>query len=175
MALAPVASADSVTWTLNNFVLDDGATASGSFVYDASTNSFSSIDIVTTGAGSFTGATYTALDPGFGPFPFNIAFVTAPLLPDYLGTPVIELGLVTNLSASGGTISADLNEFICTNSNCSTASDFRGSLDGSTLTGVVSTPEPSSLITLAGGLFALFASRRRSTGLRSLLTRKMTE
>ncbi len=41
-----------VTWTLNNVVFDDGATASGSFIFDANTNQYSDIDLtVANGAG----------------------------------------------------------------------------------------------------------------------------
>ena len=48
------AQAAPVTWHLQDVVFDDGATASGSFVYDADTGNYSSIDITTTDSGSTT-------------------------------------------------------------------------------------------------------------------------
>jgi hypothetical protein len=41
------AHAAPVTWTLDNVVFDDGATATGSFVYDRDTNTYSAISITT--------------------------------------------------------------------------------------------------------------------------------
>lgn len=50
------ALADPVTWTLNNVQTTLGATVTGSFVYDADTNAFSAINIVSSdGRGPFTG------------------------------------------------------------------------------------------------------------------------
>ena len=56
-AIVPIASADQITWTLSGG-------ASGSFVYDATTNIYSSINITVTGE-SFGDGTYTMPDPGF--------------------------------------------------------------------------------------------------------------
>jgi len=46
------AQAAPVTWNLQNVVFNDGAIASGYFVYDADTGIYSSIDITTTDTGS---------------------------------------------------------------------------------------------------------------------------
>jgi hypothetical protein len=145
---------------LNNFTFSDGATASGSFDYDAATNTFSSIHIVTTGTSLFPGATYTAVDPGFGPFPFDVAFITGSLS-NYTGTPALELGFVTSLTNLGGTIGTDINEFVCTNNVCGAATDIRGTLDGGTVVGAVATPEPSVLLLLSFSLLALLGFAKR--------------
>lgn len=70
LGLASVAHAVPVTWTLSNVLFSNdgpsGVTASGSFKYDADTNTFSDISVTTT-QGSFTDAvTYTRVctDPG---------------------------------------------------------------------------------------------------------------
>jgi len=48
-----------VTWTINNAVFDDGGAVSGTFDYDADTNSYSNIALLTTdGSSTFSGTTY---------------------------------------------------------------------------------------------------------------------
>jgi len=58
-----------VTWTLDNVNLNDGATATGSFIYDADTGVLSSVNIITTERtdpdaidylGSYDGTTFAA-------------------------------------------------------------------------------------------------------------------
>jgi len=152
--MAPSASADSVIWTLTDLTFEDGGTASGYFVYDATTNTVTSIDIVTTG-GASGGATYTSLDPGYGPYSFDMAFVTVPGLSDYTGAPALEFQTVGDVALTnvGGVVPVDVNEFVCTDAVCDTAGEVRGTLDGGTLVGVVITPEPSAVLFLGIGLF----------------------
>jgi len=171
--MAPIAAADGVTWTLENLTLSDGATATGSFVYDASTNTFSSIDIVTSAGALFGGGTYTAVDPGFGPFPFDVAFVPSASLSDLTNTPVLELEFFTStdesafrsLTNAGSTLITVTNELNCANSNCSTVTgEIRGpSPDAPTgLVVGVPVPEPSTLLLLGSALLGLMFMTRRT-------------
>jgi len=50
-AIPSAAMAAPVKWTLSDITFDDGGTASGSFVYDANTNTYSAISVTTTGGG----------------------------------------------------------------------------------------------------------------------------
>ncbi len=68
-SLAFVADASPIVWKLNNVLLSDGATASGSFTFDpdagtrcgsfAPCGRYSNVDIVTTTGSSRAGATYS--------------------------------------------------------------------------------------------------------------------
>src|SRR5260370_41021523 len=60
-----VANAGPVAYTLSGVTLSDGGTASGSFSYDAAANTYSNINIVTTTAGTRSGATYNSVSTGF--------------------------------------------------------------------------------------------------------------
>lgn len=56
-------SAKPVQWTLNNVQFNDGATATGWFVYDVDTKEFSAANISTEGGGARQSATYTTSVP----------------------------------------------------------------------------------------------------------------
>ena len=173
MVMVPIAAADGVTWTLEGLTFSDGATATGSFVYDATTNTFSSIDIVTSNGVLFTGATYTAVDPGFGPFSFDVAFVPNASASNLTNTPVLELEFFTStaettvqsLTNAGGTVITDMNELNCANATCSTVTgELRGPNPDSPTGLVVGVPaaEPSTLLLLGSALLGLMLMTRRT-------------
>src|SRR5215813_9278566 len=61
LSLPSVASADGATWTFSGVTFDDGGTASGSFFYDATNNTYSDINMTTTAGTLLTGALYTSI------------------------------------------------------------------------------------------------------------------
>lgn len=169
--LVPIAAADGgVLWTLEDLTLSDGASVTGSFVYVASTNTFSSIDIVTSpgtalSGSAFPGATYTAVDPGYGPFPFDVAFVPSASVPNLTNEPVLELQFFAgtdentfeSLTDAGGTVLTVVNELQCSNANCSSAygQEIRGSNPNAPtgLVGGVPISEPSTLLLASSTFF----------------------
>ncbi len=58
---ASAANASDITWTLDHATFDDGATASGTFIFNASTDTYVSWDITTTATvnGNFAAAICT--------------------------------------------------------------------------------------------------------------------
>ena len=59
-ALSPTTHADPVEWTLQNIVFEDGGTLTGTFVFDADTQTVSNINLEASAGFNFSGNTYTA-------------------------------------------------------------------------------------------------------------------
>lgn len=167
-AFVPTASADGITWDLSGVTFSDGATASGSFVFNADTNTFSSIDITVAGGSStFGDGTYTILDPGYSSNSSRLVPVESPFPANGVGAPVLGFLFGSPLTDAGGTASLAMNQGIqdCANVNCSVSTITYDLTAGDVVSSVTATPEPSSLLMLVGGCLALGGMafwRRRS-------------
>jgi hypothetical protein len=154
LCMPSIASADGITWTLSDVTFDDGGVASGSFVYDALTNTYSSIDMTTTSGSAFAGTTYNALSGLFGSTSTGMLLGASGDLTD---TDVLLLLFSAPLTDSGGTVVLfSVLEGTCDNTDCSVSTLDR-STSGGELVGTVTTPEPSTLSLLAVALVALMA------------------
>jgi hypothetical protein len=145
----PSASAGTILWTLQGVTFNDGGTASGSFDYNADTNTYSNIDVTTTLGSSFSGATYLALDPGKSSTSTSLAVVPNASLAN-VGTPVFDLFFSSALTDAGGADALNhvLDEGTCTTTGCTAAMGLRSVTAGS----ANAVPEPSSyVLTLIGG------------------------
>lgn len=108
-----IASAHPVTWTLQDFVFSYGGTASGSFTYDADTNTYLSVAIVTTAGTRFGGTTYDLIRANAGA---PSIFYATPNAPVFLGQPLLGVNWVEPLTDAGGTAHvALLDEGPCAN------------------------------------------------------------
>jgi len=158
--MAASASADQVTWDITG-QFDDGGTISGSFVYDADLNQFSSIDVTTSAGSVLSGALYTLPDPCCGSVPYFLLFVTTtgdltgtPVFSDYLVSPMTDAGGTIDLATSGAPIFAEES---CANANCTGPAG----LERAVISGDVSSvPEPSTFL-LVLPLGVLMAALRR--------------
>lgn len=151
-----IASADGLSWTLTGVTFDDGGTASGSFNYNAVTNTFSNIDITTTAGSAFPGATYTTLSGAFPGSSTSTSLFLGASSGSFTG-PLLLLFFDAPLINSGGTVTAPLTtglDFGGGEGSLSTEARF---ITGGAATSTVVTPEPSALSLLGVGLAALLA------------------
>lgn len=155
-----IASADGITWTLSGLTFDDGGTASGSFNYDAVTNTYSAINVTTTTGTTLTGATYTSLSDLASSSDTGLLFGASSV--DLTGISLLMLLFDAPLTNSGGIVQVALLppndgiEAICTSSDCSTFSSR--SVTGGEVIGTVVTPEPPAISLLSIGLIVLLVT-----------------
>ena len=107
-----------IVWTLSGVTFSDGGTASGSFTFDANTNTYSAPAITTT-AGSVRGAaSYSFAEGSSG---LLGAFFTTNPASDQTGLPALLLQFSAALTGSGGTVplTGISEEATCASSDCS--------------------------------------------------------
>lgn len=126
--LLVVGSADAapVTWTIDSLLFDDGGTGSGTFVYDANTNSYSDISIVTTAGSVLGGSVYGFINPTLlSPPSANGVVLVSSNLANLTGLPAIGIGFGAALTNTGGFISIDAGiEGTCVNAGCDAPNAF---------------------------------------------------
>ncbi len=140
LVLANTASAAPVTWYLTA-TLNDGGTASGSYVYDAASNTYSNFNIVSTTGTQRNGDVYTV-----GGYPYNSAsFFLAKNAGESAG---IYFYLVGPMSGAGGTILlSGGQEWDCATPNCGTGTNARTMTSGSITT--TAPPAPPAITSLS--------------------------
>jgi PEP-CTERM motif len=168
--LSAGAWASPLTWTLQGVTFTDGGTASGSFVFDATSGIFSSINITTTTGSVLTGANYTFPDPG------NVAhngpaelFMVTSNAADLTGTPILTLIWASNLTNAGGIVpfSSTLNsgETTCTSPTCSSIDQTTGrTTTAGAISAPASVPEPATILLVGSALAVLGWWRTHSCG-----------
>lgn len=140
-----------ITWTLNGVTSNDGGIASGSFTYDADTNQFSAINIVTTTGASVTGATFFFVGNASGPF-IDLYLTIAPSN-NLTGTPVLNIAFTPGLTNAGGTVALSGTQATCSSATCS--GGISAPIRVTTAGEVVSTSTGAIVSTPAISLFGL--------------------
>ena len=155
--------ASTVTWNLSDVTFSDGATATGSFQFDADNNTFGSWNIDVT-AGVLSAFTYTnansspfdgVQEPGYQPTFF---------FSQNGSTRELRMTPLTALTDTGGTVAINLNTWGGGSGSveCANCSPYRDIVSGSLTTGDVGgVPEPGSMGLLGIGLVSasIFGSR----------------
>jgi hypothetical protein len=167
IAVSGPAQATPILWTLGGVAMADGATAFGSFVYDANTNFFSQIDVTTVGGSVFPGAHYVGQPPvsGLG-LPDRLILVTSALPINFFGTPALGLYPAVGLTNAGGVVDllggirSDSFETTCggLSTDCEGPGPVRRYFTSGHLTGTA-TPEPAAAALTALGLLLIFCVR----------------
>lgn len=162
-----------VTWTLSGVTFADGGTASGTFVYDADTGLYSSINITTTTGSARTGATYHFGTNIYAP---EYSLMVTVGSGNLTGTPALYLVFSSLLSNAGGTVPLVLgadpdstsSEASCSDAICDTSAPVARQVSAGAVTTnpVPTTPAPPTwtlgLIGLAAvGLMMLMRKPRR--------------
>lgn len=163
--VAFAAQAVPIQWTLNGVTFTDGGTASGTFVYDAATNTYSNINITTTaGSTVTTGATFqfvcTSPCTGVSASPTQVLFLSAAPSGDLTGARGLALWFVAPLTDAGGghDLASNSMEASCSNAVCQGNEPPQRQADSGTVQGAPVPPpaEPSPVPTLGEwGLLAL--------------------
>ncbi len=159
LVMPDAAMAVPIKWSVGA-TFDDGTTASGSFVYDADTNTYSDIDITTT-----SGNVYGALLANLGPGPFGFAAVAAGP-PPVIGDAMFFLVFSGRLTNDGGNLefrtSNGAYEGTCGNDGCSGVDIDRLVRAGQAFTEPrVTLSEPGTLAVMGLGLAGLGVALRR--------------
>lgn len=102
LAMQSPALAGSVLWTLQNVTFSGGGMASGSFVYDADTNTYSSVNITTTAGPFIGGIHFIGLNSALGSTAGQLGIAQSPGAPT-AGLPVLFLQFDSALTNTGGT------------------------------------------------------------------------
>lgn len=153
-----------VTWTLDGVVFDDGGVASGSFIYDASTDIYSAVDIITTAGTSMPGAHYQYATFFLGNSG-NVVGLTDINGPDLSGAAAWFMefsGGLTNLGGTVSLVSAFGGESFCADPDCAISvgpPEFRQVIAGT----ASAVPIPAAVWLFGSALVGLGWMRRKQT------------
>ena len=121
-------NATPVTYVLSGVTFSDGGTASGSFTFDAATNTYSNINITTTAGTSHAGSVYSVICPGCpAPTPTEVSLLTSTVFSANQSFLQLDFQRALGLGASSAGVS-----FI-SEANCASADGSCFAINGVTL------------------------------------------
>ena len=152
------ATAANLTWTVNNASFGHtSGTLSGTFDYNADTQTIGNFNLVTTvtEAGQPSGFTYVTGDTAFAITNSSLDFLT----PSGVNSAFLLLDFATSLTDAGGTVNLDLGGSE-ESSTFSSSGYLRGFTSG-TVSAVGTAPEPGTLALTFGSLGVVLSLVRR--------------
>ncbi len=152
------AAAANLTWTVNDAAFGHtSGTLSGTFDYDADTQTLGNFNLVTTvtEAGQPSGFTYVTGDTAFAITNSSLDFLT----PNGANSAFLLLDFATSLTDAGGTVNLDLSGSE-ESSTFSSSGYLRGFTSGTVSANGV-TPEPGTMALTFGSLAAVVSLVRR--------------
>jgi len=126
LAFIAIAQAAPLQWTLTDVTFDDGGTATGSFVYDADSNTYSNIALKTTAgtAGAAADFRTKCTTAHCGTFPSDLFFIASAEQSDLTNVPLLDIELPAPLSNTPGTVDLEFGmSFLCSNAACTGVGD----------------------------------------------------
>lgn len=121
LAISTYANAAPIQWTLQGTTFDDGGTASGSFVYDADSDTYSNVQLKTT-AGSVGAASEfrsKCTTPHCNAALPELIFVAASNQSDLTNVPYLDIQPIAPLSNTPGTVDLEFGmSTTCSNAGC---------------------------------------------------------
>jgi len=109
------------TWYLDNVLFDDGGQATGSFVYDSVSNTYSNVDITVTPGTTFTSGYHYGV-PGAAPAPTGFANTVRAFasLPAHIGDRFFNGNFLSALTNDGGIVGFNplAQEASCDSADC---------------------------------------------------------
>ena len=180
IGLSAAASAGPILWTFSGATLTDGGTITGSFDFDADTNTYSNVNVVTTPGSLLSGSVYSfvcgqdvASCTGVTPNSAEVLLLASNAT-DQTGLPALALFFTgiggvppAGLTDAGGTIDISNTSLSVGAAQEAPCSDAACAAPGSparftTAGDVVGTPEPSTWGLLAAGFGMIAAFARRT-------------
>ena len=163
VGIVSLAQADTLTWTLVG-VTSLGTSITGSFDYNADTQTYSSIDITTSGGTVIPSMTWTVESVAVQGSPWALYLVNSSAA-DETGDALFGLTFYNPLTDAGGTIGFDYTiEGICADSACTEAypdNPYTNTAVTGDVVASASVPEPGTLMLLATGLLGLSGAVKR--------------
>jgi hypothetical protein len=125
------ASAATTTWHLNNAVLTSGATVTGSFIFDSTAGSYTSIDVA-------AGATHFGIPDPASPGNENVLIAVDGPHSNYTATPLLAMNWSSALTPAGGTVNLNTAGFsflgTCGDATCGSVGSATSFVSGSVTT-----------------------------------------